>query len=363
MPRRSIKVTVEIKLRHCVSTTSSEASKGYYNSINSYWLLANYVNWHAAKRLLDFFRELFTTVPYFRTFELQTTVHTNWSARRHYSEAPPSIHLSLPSSLQCIALSAQDTKTCENYASAVGNQANMASCTKVYAEQVWDCCNWNSTSMNDQTPIFQDCQDAFDKGERKSGAVYVLRPDPSWKLVRAICQFDAESGWTVIQRRLDGSVDFYRGWSDYVDGFGYLDREYWIGLDAIYYLTRTNKKLSVYLEAHDGDSRTANFSTFYIDHADFDYSIHVGGYAGNAGDSLTHHNGKRFSTFDKDNDSYGDNCAIECEGAWWYRFCHRSNLNGRWIEGGNSPTRTGIIWYDYKTHDYSLRKVYMMLGR
>ena len=74
-----------------------------------------------------------------------------------------------------------------------------------------------------------DCQDAFDKGERNSGAAYVLRPDPSWKLVRAVCQFDHESGWTVIQRRLDGSVDFYRGWSDYVDGFGYLDGEYWIG--------------------------------------------------------------------------------------------------------------------------------------
>ncbi|XP_067939577.1 uncharacterized protein [Watersipora subatra] len=127
------------------------------------------------------------------------------------------------------ALSAQDTETCENYPSTVGNQANMASCTKVYAEQVWDCCNWSSTSMNNQTPIFQDCQDALDKGEKKSGAVYVLRPDPSWRLVRAICQFDDDSGWTVIQKRLDGSVDFYRGWSDYVDGFGYLDREYWMG--------------------------------------------------------------------------------------------------------------------------------------
>ena len=46
-----------------------------------------------------------------------------------------------------------------------------------------------------------------------------------------------------------------------------------IGLDAIYYLTRTNKKLSVYLEAHDGDSGTANYSTFYIAHADFDYKV------------------------------------------------------------------------------------------
>ncbi|KAF6022118.1 hypothetical protein EB796_019572 [Bugula neritina] len=42
------------------------------------------------------------------------------------------------------------------------------------------------------------------------------------------CEFDSEHGWTVIQRRLDGSVDFYRGWDDYVAGFGNLSREHWL---------------------------------------------------------------------------------------------------------------------------------------
>ena len=75
-----------------------------------------------------------------------------------------------------------------------------------------------------------DCQDAFEQGERASGSIYYIQPDPSWREMKAVCIFDDTSGWTVIQRRLDGSVDFYRGWQSYVDGFGHLSGEYWIGM-------------------------------------------------------------------------------------------------------------------------------------
>ena len=48
----------------------------------------------------------------------------------------------------------------------------------------------------------------------------------------AWCDFDDTNGWTVIQRRQDGSVDFYLYWADYKEGFGNVDGEYWLGMHS-----------------------------------------------------------------------------------------------------------------------------------
>ena len=34
----------------------------------------------------------------------------------------------------------------------------------------------------------------------------------------------------MIQRRMDGSVNFYRGWAEYKTGFGDINTEFWIGI-------------------------------------------------------------------------------------------------------------------------------------
>lgn len=54
------------------------------------------------------------------------------------------------------------------------------------------------------------------------------------------------------------------------------------------------------------------------------------------GDSLSYHQGRPFSTEDRDNDVAVTNCAMSYKGAWWYKNCHRTNLNGKYGESRHS---------------------------
>ena len=77
------------------------------------------------------------------------------------------------------------------------------------------------------------------------------------------------------------------------------------------------------------------------------------------GDSLTYHSGMPFSTYDNDNDNKTSNCAASHGGAWWYKSCHFSNLNGQY--GLDDPR--GIIWYHWLGYYYSLNQTQMMVRK
>ena len=163
-------------------------------------------------------------------------------------------------------------------------------------------------------------------------------------------------GWTVFQRRMDGSVDFYLGWEDYVHGFGNVSEEHWLGLSKIHRLFNgsVSTELRVCMRDQDGVYGYANYSSFYIGGSSTDYTLHISGYTGpsEVGDSLTQHNAQKFTTKDNDNDSNNSyNNAVRWFGAWWYHSSQHCNLNGHY---GDDENGKGINWGTWKSYRYSL---------
>ena len=211
---------------------------------------------------------------------------------------------------------------------------------------------------------YRDCKEAYDLGQTCSG-VYTLKPD-NLPPFEAYCDMDTDGGgWTVFQRRMDGTQDFFLYWSDYVRGFGELNREFWLGLSQLERLTKTPTELRVDLEDFSNVARFAKCSTFKVGDSASNYTLTVSGYSGTVGDSLTTHNNQEFTTRDRDNDVWSSNCAERYKGAWWYRSCHGSNLNGLYLSGPQTMTSraSGVNWSAFRGHDYSLKVSEMKLRR
>ena len=155
-------------------------------------------------------------------------------------------------------------------------------------------------------------------------------------------------GWTVFQRRQNGSVDFYRGWNDYKTGFGQLTAEFWLGNDKIHRLTASRtSSLRVELEDWNGVRGYAKYGRFSIGDEQAGYRLDVGSYSGAAGDALTYHNNMFFTTKDRDHDSFNPyNCAVMQTGAWWYNDCSYSNLNGKYGQGTGT---NGPYWSKFSS--------------
>uniref|UniRef100_UPI00358EB0C0 angiopoietin-related protein 2-like isoform X2 n=1 Tax=Myxine glutinosa TaxID=7769 RepID=UPI00358EB0C0 len=223
--------------------------------------------------------------------------------------------------------------------------------------------NTQTSGANPSGP-WRDCLHAWEAGQHSSG-VYLIQPNHTSHLMQAWCNQDHDpGGWLVIQRRRDGSVNFFRNWENYKKGFGNLDGEYWLGLENILWLTnQTTYKLLVLMEDWQGRKVFAEYASFLVSPESDFYRLRLGPYSGNAGDSLLWHNGKEFTTLDLDRDSYTGNCAHFQKGGWWYNACAHSNLNGVWHRGGpyRSKNQDGVYWAEFRGGSYSLRKVVMMV--
>ncbi|XP_075052613.1 fibrinogen-like protein 1 [Mixophyes fleayi] len=224
--------------------------------------------------------------------------------------------------------------------------------------------------------IYTDCGEIYNDGHKQSG-FYKIKPLHSNASFSVYCDMSEGGGWTIFQRRSDGSQNFYRNWTDYKQGFGDFittKGEYWLGNDNLHYLTlQDDYILRIDLVDFEGQRRFAEYKNFRVGDEESIYQISCGEYSGTAGDSLTggfnpevqwwaNHNGMKFSTLDRDNDNYEKNCAEEDKAGWWYNRCHSANLNGLYYKGPyTSKTDDGIVWYTWHGWWYSLKYVAMKI--
>ncbi|VDI43447.1 Hypothetical predicted protein, partial [Mytilus galloprovincialis] len=170
-----------------------------------------------------------------------------------------------------------------------------------------------------------DCSDLKSMGS--PSGIYKIYPENVPNGVSVYCDMDKDGGgWIVIQNRFNGSVDFYRNWNEYKEGFGDLNTEFWLGNSYIHLITKLDTYLLRFdLEDADGNKGYAVYNKFKINDEDDDFRLTVSAYSGNLGDSsgFTYNNNAVFSTKDK-----GSSCPSGRKGGWWYKSCTWVNLNG-----------------------------------
>ncbi|XP_008707672.2 ficolin-2 isoform X5 [Ursus maritimus] len=217
------------------------------------------------------------------------------------------------------------------------------------------------------------CKELLTRGHFLSGWYTIHLPD--CRPLSVLCDMETDGGgWTVFQRRSDGSVDFFRDWATYKQGFGSQLGEFWLGNDNVHTLTAQalqtegpvlsphglsapgTNELRVDLVDFEGNHQFAKYASFRVAGEAEKYKLVLGAFVGgSAGDSLTYHNDQPFSTKDQDNDSNSENCAERYQGGWWYSSCHSSSLNGLYLRGSHETYANGVNWKSGKGYNYSYK--------
>ncbi|XP_034109986.2 angiopoietin-related protein 7-like [Drosophila albomicans] len=148
----------------------------------------------------------------------------------------------------------------------------------------------------------------------------------------------AGPGWIVIQQRVGGNESFNRDWATYRKGFGALDSDFFLGLEKIHRITSLERhELYIHLVDVNGFTYNARYDDFKISDEDNGYALSLGKFKGTIiRDAMRDGENMQFTTFDRDNDIDGDNCADTYNG-WWHTNCYYCNLN--------APYGPDLIWY------------------
>ncbi|XP_047197052.1 tenascin isoform X2 [Hippoglossus stenolepis] len=186
----------------------------------------------------------------------------------------------------------------------------------------------------------RDCSQALLNGDTSSGLYTIYLVGDESQPIQVYCDMSTDGGgWIIFLRRQSGKLEFFRNWKNYTAGFGDMNDEFWLGLANLHKIT-AGGQYELRVDLRDkGEAAYAQYDKFSVSEPRTRYKVHVGGYSGTAGDSMTYHHGRPFSTYDHDNDIAVTNCALSYKGAFWYKNCHRVNLMGRYGDNSHSKVQ------------------------
>ncbi|XP_010140047.1 PREDICTED: fibrinogen-like protein A, partial [Buceros rhinoceros silvestris] len=152
--------------------------------------------------------------------------------------------------------------------------------------------------------------------------VYVIQPKGLHHLM-VYCEMNVGGGgWTVIQRnRRSTEITWAESWSTYKHGFGNVLTDYWLGTEYIHQISQ-QKVYRVRFVIWDAanNSHFADYNLFSVDDESHGYRLRLGAHSGTAEDAMDSdnprkvHNNMKFSTKDRDQDTYSGNCASRSGG-------------------------------------------------
>ena len=219
----------------------------------------------------------------------------------------------------------------------------------------------------------RDCLAFYQSGQRVSGIYQVTQNN--LKTIRVFCdQTTDNGGWTVFQRRQDGSVNFNVDWVAYKEGFGELQNEFWLGNENIFTMSHQGlhpKGNELRIDFMDWNLKRyfAKYDEFGVGNELTSYALHVGKYIEQFGvrDGLASKTGVKFTTYDRDNDEMKNfNCAQIYSGGWWFgsTYCHVGHLNEVYYKLEEKfSNHQGICWPGIKWPKYSMKQVEMKMRR
>ncbi|NXP46570.1 ANGL4 protein, partial [Heliornis fulica] len=220
------------------------------------------------------------------------------------------------------------------------------------------------TNQSQNATLPEDCHQLFLAGQQSSG-VFQVQPAESQPF-KVYCDMTTEGGWTVIQRRTDGSVDFDQLWDAYKNGFGDLRGEFWLGLEKVHQLVQEGRyNLLIELEDWEGNSQVVQF-VFSLGGESTAYTLNLlGPLSGELENAIGDFRQLPFSTRDRDHDLKADtNCAKHLSGGWWFSTCGHANLNGKYfrsIPRQRHERKQGIFWKTWKGRYYPLKSTTMKI--